>query len=190
MNTNTKKWSKKNIFLVIGIFIVLSILIYDFFILRKGRNIIKTNNSKLEIVNNGITETIIEEKLKSKPEISEITSKIIDRFSKDSVYPYPEGRNIFLREEKDEVIDNLERVVIVPDIPKKEKNVKLDLTYNGYYVVDNERVGIIKKSSEVLLVKVGTKIDDTSFKVSSISSEKIKLKDYSNKKDYEIFMSK
>ncbi len=172
------KWNKTNKLLTFGIFVALFFLLLEFLILynEKKTTIFVSNESKK--ANYIGIETIIEASNISSdkiPEIPELSENLQKRFSKNPIYPYPDGRNIFLKKE----IPVIEKIIVKQ--PVKTKTVeKPNITYHGYYFVESEKVALLKKSSEILLVKVGAKIKDTSFKITHITSDKIIIKDYTN----------
>lgn len=123
------------------------------------------------------------------PNIPEISLNIINRFRDCAMYPFQDGRNIFLKKDKPIVIEK----VINDETPKIEIPVedKLDITYNGYSIVENEKVAFLLCSGKLLLVKEGERIRNTNLKLQNIYSNKIFLTDVSKKHlSYEIILSK
>ena len=178
MLNKISKWSKKNKLLTFGIFVALIFLtleIYVFINENKTASYMQIESRKATYKS---IESIVEASTISSdtiPKNPELSKNLQTRFDKNTTYPYPDGRNIFLRKER----PIIEKIVV--KAPVKVKTVeKPNITYHGYYFVENEKVAFIKKSSEILLVKVGAKIKDTSFKITSISSDKIVIKDYLN----------
>lgn len=72
----------------------------------------------------------------------------------------------------------------------KNNRSKPNISYHGFYIMGEEKVAILKKSDDILLTKINTRIQDTNFKLTSMNNEKITIKDISNNiKEYEILIS-
>ena len=114
----------------------------------------------------------------------ELSSKLNDRFSTNINYPFSKGRNVFTEIEKPVIIVEAVKEAV------EEVLVKPDISYHGFFTLGNDKVAILKKEEEVLLTKVGTKVRRTSFKLASISPEKVTMTDLANKlKDFEISLA-
>ena len=110
--------------------------------------------------------------------------QVNDRIQGRKRYPFLDGRNIFKA---------IEKPVIVVDVPKiavEEVIAQPDISYHGFFTVGTDKVAILRKEDEVLLTKLGTKVKRTSYRLASITPEKVVVTDLSNKlKDYEISLA-
>ena len=117
------------------------------------------------------------------PVFPELSTNIVGRFTPNAVYPYHNGRNIFKEIDKPKVVmkvvDKIEEIIEKPDI-----------SYHGFFTVGNDKVAILKNSNELLLTRVGNKVRRTTFKLASISPERVVVTDVSNKlRDFEISLA-
>ena len=186
--------------LVIGFVFIICILLIDGYILkpwRKARenankgqqvdrsNTVQTTSSNRQSIS---TSTPQPAKLTPPPALAAVTypalsSKIETRFESVRVYPFSKGRNVFTEIEKPVIIEPIKEIV-------EELPITPDISYHGFFTMGNDKVAVLKKSDEVLLTKVGTKVRRTTFKLASITPEKVVVTDLSNKlKDFEISLA-
>lgn len=120
----------------------------------------------------------------TQPTYPQLSPNIVHRFAANTVYPYKNSRNIFKEIEQPVTIVEAVQEVIEEVIEKP------DISYHGFFTVGNDRVAILRSSDEVLLTKVGTKVRSTSFKLASITPEKVVISDLSEKlRDFEISLA-
>ena len=192
---------KKNKVLSIGLIVVLAILFVDGYILKpmrkakeigqqRGNSVNRTNTQQNTPVSNNMNMAQSNPSEIRPPDpfvrvtFPELSSKLDERFSTNINYPFSKGRNVFTEIEKP--------VLIVEAIQEAVEEVieKPDISYHGFFTLGNDKVAILKKSDEVLLTKVGTKVRRTSFKLASISPEKVTMTDMANRlRDFEISLA-
>ena len=120
----------------------------------------------------------------SQPNYPALSPNIVNRFAANTVYPYKNSRNIFKEIDKPVTIVEVVQEVVEEVIEKP------DISYHGFFTVGNDRVAILRNSDEVLLTKVGTKVRSTTFKLASITPEKVVISDLSEKlRDFEISLA-
>ncbi len=120
----------------------------------------------------------------SQPNYPQLSPNIVNRFAANTVYPYKNSRNIFKEIDKPVTIVEVVQEVVEEVIEKP------DISYHGFFTVGNDRVAILRNSDEVLLTKVGTKVRSTTFKLASITPEKVVISDLSEKlRDFEISLA-
>ena len=198
-NQSLLDFFKKNKVLCIGLAIVLGILIVDEYILKPLRKAKSQQKSGLAVDrsatqqttssnNTAVAQTSSNDLRKpdylAEPSFPQLSSNIDDRFYTNMNYPYHKGRNVFTEQEKP--------VIVVEAVkePVEEVIVRPDISYHGFFTMGNDKVAVLKKSDEVLLTKVGTKVRRTTFRLASITPEKVVMTDLSNKlRDFEISLA-
>lgn len=184
--------------LVIGFVFIICILLIDGYILKpwrkarenanKGQQVDRSNTVQTTRSNRPTTSTPQPTRLTPPPALAEVTypalsSKIETRFESIRIYPFSKGRNVFTEIEKPVIIEPIKEIV-------EELPMTPDISYHGFFTMGNDKVAVLKKSDEVLLTKVGTKVRRTTFKLASITPEKVVVTDLSNKlKDFEISLA-
>lgn len=185
---------KNNKLLAFGLPIILLILLIDAFVLRPSR---KAANLERQGVRRSISTPVATTATKatnasSRPPIQpanqmvapvypDLSDKIVDRFRANTRYAFPEARNIFVEPEVKEEPE--------PILAVEEVFVRPNLNYHGFFVVGKDKVAIFHDSEQVLLAKAGDNVRHTTFKVKSITAEKVNMVDVSGKlKDFEIWL--
>lgn len=180
----------KNKLMTAGFIAVLLIFLFDAYFVRPVRktkeldsSVIKKTSSDFEVVS--CSQNVANTAKKSAIDVPATISKslypslpprIENRFVPDTYYPYENGKNIISEIHKPEVI--------------VKKIVKPNISYHGFFTVGNEKIAILRISEEILLTKVGTNIRKTSFKLTSMSPEKVVFTDLSDKlPDFEVLLS-
>lgn len=109
-----------------------------------------------------------------------ISPAVDTRFSGTITYPYHGGRNVFLQSEEK------------PGIERKQSEVvqRPELSYHGFFTVDNDRVAILKTADELLMTKVGNILLRTPFKLISVAADHIVIADSANdNRHFEVVLS-
>ena len=196
-NSSLIELIKKNKVASILIALILLFLLTDALILRPSRRAkelekqgVKANNRAASSSVNTVTPSSTAKKINPPSPLQEPvwatlnTEKVNKRLRASNRYPYLNGRNIFKEIEKPVV------VVEAPSLPVEVDVFQPDISYHGFFTVGTDKVAILRKEDEVLLTKLGTKVRRTSFRLASISPEKVVVTDLSNKlKDYEISLA-
>lgn len=189
---------KQHKVLVIGFAFIISIMFIDGYILKPWRKARENANNGVKVdrsaptvqtaTNKTTLSTSQNSTLTPPPMLAavsypSISEKIETRFGSSRIYPFSKGRNVFTEKEKPIIVEPIKEIV-------EELPITPDISYHGFFTMGNDKVAVLKKSDEVLLTKVGTKVRRTTFKLASITPEKVVVTDLSNKlKDFEIALA-
>jgi hypothetical protein len=130
----------------------------------------------------------------------DLSPRIVSRYNDSESYSYQNDRESQEYRELQRIQDDIEdkenqnssKNIKEPFFDRKAitYNKKPNFTYHGFYIIGDDRVAILKKSTGVLLTKIGDKVNNTNYKLMDLNNEKVVLRDISNKpKDYVIFLS-
>lgn len=188
---------KKNKMLAIGVPIILLILLIDTFVLRPARRAKELEKRGIKAVSTATPEQraakaagvapkapIAAPAPISQPTYPPLSPNIVNRFTANSVYPHADGRNIFAEIEKPVMIVDAVQEIVEEVIDKPA------ISYHGFYTVGNDKIAILRKDEEVLLTKVGSKVRRTSYRLASVTPEKVIISDTTDQvRDFEISLS-
>lgn len=193
---------KKNKLLAFGVPAILLILLLDTFVLRPARRQKELEKKGIKVTRPAATATassasggaktvarapINEPAPIAEPVYPNLSENIVSRFSANTSYPYSNGRNIFMAMEAPEPVEVLEDI---PEQIVEEIIERPNISYHGFFTVGNDKVAILRNSDEVLLTKVGTRVNRTPFRLASISPEKVVISDVNEiLRDFEIGLS-
>lgn len=186
---------KNNKTVAIGVPFIIFILLLDLFVLRPARiakkqeNMPKTATAQPAASQAAAPVTGKPQEVKPPAPIKPVkypalSPDVDTRFSGTITYPYSRGRNVFLP------IEDKRSIEVVQVEETAEVVQRPELSYHGFFTVDNDRVAILKTADELLMTRVGNILLRTPFKLMSVAADHIIIADTANDdRHFEVVLS-
>jgi len=195
-----QEYYKKNKTVVIGVPIIIMVLLLDFFILKPSR--LKKQQERTGTMMTTQTDVAspamdsepvpADEKVPLKqpdpiqtPVYPALSGDIDARFSGNQIYPYGQGRNIFIRPEAGPVVETVQI-----EAETEETFERPEISYHGFFSVGEDKIAILRFADELLLTRVGSVLKRGPFFLQSVLPEKIVISDVNREiKEFEVSLS-
>jgi hypothetical protein len=196
-----QEYYKKNKIVVIGVPVIVFVLLLDLLILKPSRQ--RRQEEKM----GGTVAVVSQEAVPTAPTtdyqatdamapgqpepvqtpVYPVLSPEIDtRFASSQVYPYPQGRNIFIAIESAKAAPAPE--LVVDD--EEEASERPEITYHGFFTLGRDKVAILRFADELLITRVGSILKKGPFILRSVFPEKIVIADVNREtKEFEVTLS-
>lgn len=191
------EYCKKNKVVVFGVPIIIFIVLLNTFVLAPSREAKRRARLGIKSKTPVATKSAVASKPAAKapitppqpiraPFIPRLDDRIETRFAAKSVYPHlATSRNIFKK--KEPKVENLivEQVEETPEVVERP-----DISYHGFFTMGKDKVAILKLANELIYSKLGSLLKHTTFRLQSVSSEKIVVEDTSDdQREFEISLA-
>lgn len=195
-----KEYLRKNKTVAFGVPFIALVLLLDLLVLRPGREAKRqlaagTTTSQpatseaagaLTPEASAVSAPIAPPEPISKPVYPMLSEKIESRFAANQLYPYDDGRNVFIWPEKTgQIIVQTEE-----ETPADVIIERPDITYHGFLTMGSDKVAILRFADELLLTRIGSTLKRTHFCLTGVFPDKIVISDTSDGiKDFEVALS-